>query len=230
MGVGLLGVVNPVLGVADRVIRLDRGEQRRGNGGAIRGALASSTERGERGGGLGDRRIGGSAGVGDGPRGVVVGALRGIDGGTRGVYLAVEPLIQRVLGVRQFQLRGLDLVEGRDFLCSLGRALAVQLALGGGGVERGELLVSFDPLADFRVERDNGTRLRRGERDLARRGDGARCGHGLRDVLRRDGRDIGGGEHHAVGAEGEVVGTATARSEDGEGGGGEGDSLLFHYS
>ncbi|WP_265342077.1 hypothetical protein [Corynebacterium striatum] len=49
VGVGLLGVVNPVLGVADRVIRLDRGEQRRGNGGAIRGALASSTERGERG-------------------------------------------------------------------------------------------------------------------------------------------------------------------------------------
>ncbi|PIS60080.1 hypothetical protein AZH45_01745 [Corynebacterium striatum] len=41
----------------------------------------------------------------------------------------------------------------------------MQLALGGGGVERGELLVSFDPLADSRVERDNGTRLRRGERD-----------------------------------------------------------------
>ncbi|MFS0243004.1 hypothetical protein ACL1BI_06670 [Corynebacterium striatum] len=132
--------------------------------------------------------------------------------------------------MRQFQLRGLDLVEGRDFLCSLGRALAVQLALGGGGVERGELLVSFDPLADFRVERDNGTRLRRGERDLARRGDGARCGHGLRDVLRRDGRDVRVCEHHAVGAEGEVVGTATARSEDGEGGGGDSDSLLFHYS
>ncbi len=39
------------------------------------------------GGGLGDRLIGGSAGVGDGPRGVVVGALRGIDVGPRGDYL-----------------------------------------------------------------------------------------------------------------------------------------------
>ncbi len=156
--------------------------------------------------------------------------LRGAHGGAGGVDLAVEALSQRVLELGELELRGLDLIERADFFRGLSGTLTVEFAFGGRRVEGGEDLVGRDALADLRVERDDGPRLRRGERDLADGCDRARGGHGLRDVLRRDGRDIGGGEHHAVGADGEVVGAATARSEDGEGGGGEGDSLLFHYS
>ncbi|MCG7247037.1 hypothetical protein ACUY24_10150 [Corynebacterium simulans] len=139
-------------------------------------------------------------------------------------------MIQRVLELVELELRVLDLIERADFFRGLSGTLTLELAFGSRGVEGGEALVGRDALADLRVERDDGPGLRRGERDLAGGCDRARGGHGLRDVLRRDGRDIGGGEHHAVGAEGEVVGAATAHSEDGEGGGRDSDSLLFHYS